>query len=98
MKNKFTIFAALTFALMSYGMYQALLAAPTERTMGAAQRIFYIHVPSAWVAFLCFGLNFVASLVYLTSRSTSATKAIRMLGVVVAGGAIAVGSFLYFTG
>jgi heme exporter protein C len=64
----FTVFAAITFALMSYGMYQALVAAPTERTMGAAQRIFYIHVPSAWVAFMCFGLNFLASLVYLFKR------------------------------
>lgn len=69
MKNtKFTIFAAITFALMSYGMYEALIAAPTERTMGAAQRIFYIHVPSAWVAFLCFGLNFLASMVFLFRR------------------------------
>lgn len=65
----FTIFAAFTFALMSYGMYQALIAAPTERTMGAAQRIFYIHVPSAWVAFMCFGLNFLASVVFLARRN-----------------------------
>src|SRR5215472_16112128 len=97
MKNKFTIFAAFTFALMSYGMYQALLAAPTERTMGAAQRIFYIHVPSAWVAFMCFGLNFVASLVYLTNRATAAIKALRVLGMVVATAAAATGTFLYLT-
>jgi len=68
MKNKLTILALFTFALLSYGMYQALAAAPTERTMGDAQRIFYIHVPSAWVAFMCFGLNFIASLAYLVRR------------------------------
>ena len=33
-------------------MYAALLWAPTERTMGDIQRIFYVHVPSAWTAFL----------------------------------------------
>jgi heme exporter protein C len=93
----FTAFAGFTFALMSYGMYQALIAAPTERTMGAAQRIFYIHVPSAWVAFLCFGLNFTASAVYLTKRAESATKAIRLVGIATAAVASIAGSYLYLS-
>jgi heme exporter protein C len=38
---------------------------PTERTMGVVQRIFYLHVPSAWVAFLAFGIVAIASAVYL---------------------------------
>lgn len=38
---------------------------PTERTMGIAQRIFYIHVPSAWVAFLAFGIVALCGGVYL---------------------------------
>lgn len=84
MKNKFTIFAAFTFALMSYGMYQALIAAPTERTMGAAQRIFYIHVPSAWVAFMCFGLNFAASVVFLLRRNQSLGRKADALAVAAA--------------
>src|SRR5947207_3336131 len=54
MKNRIAIFGLVTAVLLGYGMYQALVAAPTERTMGDVQRIFYIHVPSAWVAFLCF--------------------------------------------
>jgi heme exporter protein C len=37
----------------------------TERTMGVVQRIFYIHVPSAWVAFMAFGIVAVCSAVYL---------------------------------
>ncbi|MBV8207379.1 MAG: cytochrome c biogenesis protein CcsA [Acidobacteria bacterium] len=69
MKNKFTIFATLTFALMAYGLYQALAVAPTERTMGDVQRIFYIHVPSAWIGGLCLAVNFLASLVYLLQRN-----------------------------
>ena len=28
----------------------------TERTMGVVQRIFYVHVPAAWVAFMAFGI------------------------------------------
>jgi heme exporter protein C len=38
---------------------------PTERTMGVVQRIFYIHVPSAWVAFMAFGIVAVCSAIYL---------------------------------
>lgn len=38
---------------------------PTERTMGVVQRIFYIHVPAAWVAFMAFGIVAVCSAIYL---------------------------------
>jgi heme exporter protein C len=65
---RFKLFALITLALLSYGLYQALIAAPTEATMGDVQRIFYYHVPSAWTAFLCFFLNFAASIVYLFRR------------------------------
>ena len=33
--------------------------------MGIVQRIFYVHVPSAWVAFLAFGIVALCSLGYL---------------------------------
>ena len=42
--------------------------APVESTMGIVQKIFYYHVPSAWVAFLAFGVVFVCSILYLTSK------------------------------
>ena len=41
---------------------------PLEAKQGAAQKIFYIHVPAAWVAFLAFFLVAVASGVYLWLR------------------------------
>jgi len=68
MKNSFVIFALVTLALLSYGLYMALEVAPTEATMGDVQRIFYYHVPSAWAAFLCFAINAVASIWYLAKR------------------------------
>ena len=37
----------------------------TESTMGVIQRVFYVHVPSMWVAFLAFGLAALCSAVYL---------------------------------
>ena len=42
--------------------------APTEREMGIVQRIFYVHVPSAWVAFLAFGIVALCSIGYLWLR------------------------------
>ena len=41
---------------------------PTERTLGIAQRIFYVHVPSAWIAFFAFGIVALCSGVYLWLR------------------------------
>ncbi len=69
MKTGFIVFSLLVFALLSFGLYQGLSAAPTEATMGDVQRIFYYHVPSAWTAFLCFIANFVASVAYLLKRN-----------------------------
>src|ERR1700722_11896016 len=72
MKRAFPVFAILTAGLLSYGLYGALIQAPTEQTMGDVQRIFYYHVPSAWTAFILFFVNFGASIVYLMTRKTKA--------------------------
>src|SRR5216683_7912123 len=72
MKRGFPILAIVTALLLSFALYEALIAAPTERTMGDVQRIFYYHVPSAWTAFLLFLINFVASVVFLIRRDTKA--------------------------
>lgn len=53
---------------IAVGLYMALFYAPMEKTMGDAQRIFYFHVPSAWIGFLAFFIVFVASLLYLWRR------------------------------
>ena len=72
MKRGFTILGIVTALLLSVGLYAALAWAPTEQTMGNVQRIFYYHVPSAWVAFELFLINFVASILYLIRRSAKA--------------------------
>ncbi len=72
MKRGFPILAIVTALLLCFGLYEGLVAAPTERTMGDVQRIFYYHVPSAWTAFLLFGINFVASVTYLFRRNAKA--------------------------
>jgi len=72
MKRLFPILVVLTGILLSYGLYQALVVAPTEQTMGNVQRIFYYHVPSAWTAFILFFVNFGASVAYLIKRRPTA--------------------------
>ena len=39
--------------------------APTERVMGAVQKVFYFHVSAGWVGMLAFFLAFVAGVIYL---------------------------------
>lgn len=45
--------------------WQVFFWVPTEASMGIVQRIFYVHLPAAWVAFFAFGIVAVCSAVYL---------------------------------
>jgi heme exporter protein C len=66
----------LTGVLLVQGFHQAIFVAPTEATMGEIQRIFYYHVPSAWVTFLFFFISFLASIIYLASRRNHPLRAL----------------------
>jgi len=52
---------------MLVATYMALIFAPREATMGDVQRIFYWHVPSAWVGFFAFFVTLIGSVAYLRS-------------------------------
>jgi len=56
------------------GLYLALVYAPADVLQGDVQRIMYIHVPTAWVAFFAFFVVFVSSLVYLWKRLPEADR------------------------
>lgn len=58
-------------ALMLVNMYLIFMWAPTEAVMGHVQRIFYIHVPLAWLSFLAFFVVFVGSVLYLWKRNSA---------------------------
>jgi heme exporter protein C len=62
------VLAALTLVNIAVALGMALFYAPREATMGDAQRIFYFHVPSAWIGFLAFFFVFVASILFLWKR------------------------------
>lgn len=58
----------ITYVAMLIALYFAFIYAPTESTMGDVQRIFYFHVPSAWVAFLAFFFVFLSSIFFLRTN------------------------------
>ena len=64
--------------LVPLGLAAALMmgfgVAPREVTQGNVQRIMYVHVPAVWVAYLAFGVGFVASVVYLARRRPGADR------------------------
>lgn len=56
---------AVAVVLMVAAFARAMFFTPPDRLQGMAQKIFYVHLPSAWVAFLAFGLTAIAGGVWL---------------------------------
>ena len=59
------VLAGLALTAMIGALFAGLLYAPTERMQGHVQRIFYLHLPIAWNAYLAFFVVFAASVAYL---------------------------------
>jgi heme exporter protein C len=93
MKRAFPILAVLTAALLSYAIYEGLIAAPTDQLQGDVYRIIYYHVPSAWTAFLLFVINFVSSVQYLARANSRADRLADWI-VIVIGVVVCVSAFL----
>jgi heme exporter protein C len=59
---------ALTAASMMLTIWAAFIYAPTELVEGPIQRIFYAHVPLAWISYLAFFCTLAGSALYLWLR------------------------------
>jgi len=53
---------------MLVGLYMAFIYVPADAVQGDVQRIFYVHVPMAWLAYLAYAVLFVGALGYLWKR------------------------------
>ncbi|HEX8905913.1 MAG TPA: cytochrome c biogenesis protein, partial [Longimicrobiaceae bacterium] len=62
------VFGVLAAGMLLWALWMVFFYVPTEREMGIVQRIFYVHVPSAWTMFLAFGLVALCSAGYLWLR------------------------------
>lgn len=61
--------AVVTAAMFVVSVWLAFFYAPEEAVMGFVQKIFYFHVPSAWVMFLAVGTAAVGSIGFLSTRA-----------------------------
>ena len=67
--NIYLGFISLSSVLMVGSLYMSLIWAPTEITLGDSQRIFYIHIPLAWLGMLSVIILAVFSIAYLITRN-----------------------------
>src|SRR5579871_4679527 len=66
MRNKISgALGLMTLGLMLTAIFMVFEWVPTEEDQGIVQRIFYFHVPCAWVAFAAFGIVAIAGAFYL---------------------------------
>ncbi len=89
------IIALISGLAMAISQWFIFVYAPTEAVMGIVQKIFYIHLPLAWWAFMSFFVTFVASIAYLRTRKSSwdaLALAAAEVGVLCSGLAIITGS------
>lgn len=71
------------------------LVVPPDAVQGDLQRIMYVHVPSAWLAYLAFGVTLVGSIAWLVTRRIGwdhLAGASAEIGVVFTGLALVTGS------
>ena len=61
---------APTAAMLLASLYLTFVWVPMELSMGVVQRIFYLHVASAFVAFTGFFIGGFASIRYLATRES----------------------------
>src|SRR3974390_937398 len=66
--GKRIVFGVAAFLLVVAAAYANFFVAPTERTMGLIQRIFYFHAATAWAGEATFFVCFVANLLYIWKR------------------------------
>ena len=62
------ILGVLSLIGMMISLWMIFLYAPTEEVEGNAQRIFYFHVPMAWIGMLAFVILAIASIAYIISK------------------------------
>ena len=67
--NIYLGFISLSSVLMVGSLYMSLIWAPTEITLGDSKRIFYIHIPLAWLGMLSVIILAVFSIAYLITRN-----------------------------
>jgi len=64
------VLAVMAVAALVASAMMSLVVSPPDVEQGTLIRLMYVHVPSAWVAYLSFGVVFIASIAYLRTKRT----------------------------
>jgi heme exporter protein C len=64
------VLGAATAAALVATLIMALFVTPPDAEQGQVFRLIYIHVPSAWLAYLSFAVVLMASVAYLRTKRT----------------------------
>lgn len=75
MRKAGTLFACLGLAGMLLVYSLSFFWVDTEINQGVVQRIFYVHVPAAWTAFMAIGISALTSAMYLWLRDERLDRA-----------------------
>lgn len=62
------LLGVLALGLLLAGSVVGLFVVPADAAQGDVQRLMYVHVPAAWLAFLSFFVVFLMSVLYLIQR------------------------------
>ena len=65
------VMGALALIGMAWLLLFGLVLSPADEVQGEAVRMLYIHVPTAWLAFLAFGVTALGSALYLFPKTRS---------------------------
>ena len=64
------IYLFITAIFMLINLYLIFIWAPNEINLGISQRIFYIHIPLAWLGMVSMVILGIASMIYLLTNHT----------------------------
>lgn len=89
------ILGMVTFAVLVLSALVSLVVAPPDALQGEVQRLMYVHVPAAWLAYLAFAVVFIGSIRFLKTKDMrwdQVAHASAEIGVVFTALAILLGS------
>jgi heme exporter protein C len=65
------VIGALALVGLGWLLLFGLALSPPDQNQGEAVRMLYLHVPTAWLAYLAFGITALSSILYLVPKTRS---------------------------
>ena len=69
--NATRVLGLATLVMFGFVVLSGLVLSPADVNQGDAVRIFYVHVPTAWIAYLAFSITALCSGLYLFTKKHS---------------------------